>query len=110
MPSKSTAELLDRRGLVGKAQPLTACGQDAHRGRPREDEIDEIRRGVNDVLAVVEDQETDPALQRGSDRLTHRHAGLLRDAQHRGHSVRDGRRISHGRQFENTDSVRKFVS
>ena len=51
--------------LVGDPQSFAAGGQDLHRRRLREDRLDQIGGGVEHVLAVVEHQQPDPALQRG---------------------------------------------
>ena len=80
-----------------------------HRRRLREDGLDQIGGGVEHVLAVVEHQQPDPALQRGGHRLAHGLARLLGDAQHRRHRVGHRRRIGDRRQFENPDTVGKFI-
>ena len=61
------------------------------------------------VLAVVEHQQPDPALQRGGHALGHALARLLGDAQHRGHRVGHRRRIGDRGQFEQPDAVRELV-
>ena len=61
------------------------------------------------MLAVVEHQQPDPALQRGGHRLAHGLARLLGDAQHRRHRVGHRRRISDRSQFEKPDTVGKFI-
>ena len=80
-----------------------------HRRRLREDGFDQIGGGVEDVLAVVEHQQPDPALQRGGHRLAHALARLLGDAQHRRHRVGHRRRIGDRGQFEKPDTVGKFI-
>ena len=75
----------------------------------REDGFDQIGRGVAHVLAVVEHQQPDPALQRGGHRLAHALARLLGDAQHRGDRVGHRRRIGDRGQFEKPDAVGKFI-
>ena len=95
--------------LVGDPQPFAAGGQDSHRRRLRQDGFDQIGGGVEHVLAVVEHQQPDPALQRGGHRLAHGLARLLGDAQHRRHRVGHRRRIGDRRQFENPDTVGKFI-
>ena len=95
--------------LVGDPQSFAAGGHDSHRRRLREDRLDQIGGGVKHVLAVVEHQQPDPALQRGGHRLAHGLAWLLGDAQHRRHRVGHRRRIGDRRQFENPDAVGKFI-
>ena len=57
--------------LVGDPQSFAAGRQDPHRRRVRQDRLDQIGGGVEHVLAVVEHQQPDPALQRGGhDSLT----------------------------------------
>ena len=74
--------------LVGNPQAFAAGGQDPHRRGLRQDRLDQIGRGVAHVLAVVEHQQPDPALQRGRDTISHALSRLLGDAQHRGHPRR----------------------
>ena len=95
--------------LVGDPQPFAAGGQDPHRRRLRQDGLDQIGGGVEHVLAVVEHQQPDPALQRGGHTLAHGLARLLGDAQHRGHRVGHRRRIGDRGQFEQPDAVRELV-
>jgi len=42
-------------------QPFPAGGQDAHRGRPRQDHFHQPRDGIEDMFAIVEDEEPDTA-------------------------------------------------
>ena len=51
--------------LVGDSESFAAGGQDSYRRRVRQDGLDQIGGGVEHVLAVVEHQQPDPALQRG---------------------------------------------
>ena len=75
----------------------------------REDGFDQVGGSVEHVLAVVENQQPDPALQRGGHRLTHGLTRLLGDAQHRRHRIGHRRRIGDGRQFEKPNPVGKFI-
>ena len=53
-----------------------------HRCRPREDRFDHVGRGVQHVLAIVEDQQSRTAVHGSGDALGDSHARLLGDAQH----------------------------
>ena len=66
-------------------------------------------RRVEHVLAVVEHQQPDSALQRGGHRLAHALARLLGDAQHRRHRVGHRRRIGDRGQLEKPDPVGEFI-
>ena len=61
------------------------------------------------VFAVVEHQQPHPALQRGGHALGHAAAGLLGDAQHRGHRVGHRSRIGDRGQLEKPDPVGEFI-
>ena len=89
--------------LVAHPKSFAAGRENRHGGRLCEDRVNEIGGGVKHVLAVVEHQQPDPALQRSSHRLAHGLAGLLGDAQHRRHRVGHRCRISDRREFENPD-------
>ena len=80
-----------------------------HGRRLRQDGFDQIGGGVEHVLAVVEHQQPDPALQRGGHALAHALARLLGDAQHRRDRVGHRRRIGDCGQFENPDTVGEFI-
>jgi hypothetical protein len=73
--------------LVGNPKPFAAGGKDIHGLRVRKDCFYHVRRGVENMLAIVKDQQPRPAFQRGGHGLTYGLAGLLGDAQHRGHRV-----------------------
>jgi hypothetical protein len=75
----------------------------------RQDRLDQIGGGIADVLAVVEHQQPDPALQRSGHRLTHGLTRLLGDAKHRRHRVGHRRRIGDRGQFEKPNAVEKFI-
>ncbi len=62
------------------------------------------------MFAVVKHQQPHPALQGGGHALGYAPAGLLGDAQHRGHRVGHRRRIGDRSQFEKPDAVGKFVA
>ena len=64
---------------------------------------------IEDVLAVVEHQQPDSALERRGHRLRDRLARLLGDTQHRGDRIGNRGRIAHRRQFENPYPVWEFV-
>jgi hypothetical protein len=53
--------------LVGDPKSFAAGGQDSHGRRVSQDGFDQIGGGVEHVLAVVEHQQPDSALQRGRD-------------------------------------------
>ena len=89
--------------------PSRLVAKTSHGRRLREDGFDQIGGGVEHVLAVVEHQQPDPALQRGGHALAHALARLLGDAQHRRHRVGHRRRIGDRGQLENPDTVGKFV-
>ena len=72
--------------LVGDLQTLTAGGQNPHRRRVGQDGFDQVGYGVEHVLAVVEHQQPDSALQRGYG-LADALARLVGDAQHRRHRI-----------------------
>ena len=95
--------------LADQTESLTARRQDLDCGRMRDDGLDQIRRGIDDVLAVVEYQQADPALQRGRHGLAHCLAWLLRDAEHRRHRVGYRCRIDHRCQLENPNAVWEFI-
>jgi hypothetical protein len=71
--------------LVDDTQPFATGRKNPHGRRGRENRRNQVRRGIEDVLAIVEHQQPDPALQRGGHRLAHALARLLGNAQHRGH-------------------------
>ena len=73
------------------------------------DGLHQISDGVENVLAIVEHQQPDPALQRRGHRLAHGLPRLLGDAQHRGHRVGHRSGIGYRRQLEKPHPVREFV-
>ena len=75
----------------------------------RQDRLDQIRRGVAHVLAVVEHQQPDPAFQRSGHALAHGLARLLGDAQHRRDGIGYRRRISDRGEFEKPNAVVEVV-
>ena len=75
----------------------------------REDCFDQVGGGVENVLAVVEHQQPQPALQRGGHGFAHGFAWLLGDAQHRRDRVGYRRRIGDCGEFEKPDAVGKFI-
>jgi len=91
--------------LVGDPQSFAAGGQDPHRRRMREYGFDLVGGSGEHVLAVVDHQQSDPALQRSGHRLADGLAGLLGDAPHRGHRVGHRRQIGDRSQFEKPDTV-----
>ena len=95
--------------LVANAKPFTAGGKNIHGRRAREDGLDQVGSGIENMLAVVEDQQSDPALQRSGHRLADGLIRLLGDAQHRRHRVGHSRRISDGCEFENPNTVGEFI-
>jgi hypothetical protein len=95
--------------LVGDAESFAAGGHDLGRGRGRQDGLDQIGGGVQHVFAVVKHQQPHPALQGGGHALGHGLAGLLGDAQHRGHRVGHRRGIGDRGQLEKPHPVREFV-
>jgi hypothetical protein len=68
--------------LVGNPKPFAAGGKDIHGLRVRKDCFDHVRRGVENMLAVVDYQQPDSAFQRfpgrppSCHRLGHRHVPL----------------------------------
>jgi hypothetical protein len=95
--------------LVGDPQPFAAGDQDSHGRRVSQDGLNQIGSSVEDVLAVVEQQQPDPAIQRSGDRLTHALSRLLIYAQHSRHRIGHRRGISHSGQFEKPDAVGEFI-
>ncbi len=95
--------------LVGDPQSFAAGRQHPHRRRVRQNRLDQIRRSVTHVLAVVEHQQPDPALQRGGHTVSQALARLLGDAQHRGHRIGHRRRIGDRGQLEQPDTVRELI-
>ena len=75
----------------------------------REDGLDQIARGVAHVLAIVDDQQADSAVERRGHRLAHALAGLLGDAQDCGHRVGNRCRVADRSEFEKPDTVREFI-
>ncbi len=86
--------------LVARIVTVAECG---------EDRLDQIGGSVEHVLAVVEHQQPDSALQRGGHRLGHALARLLGDAQHRRDRVGHRRGIGDRGQLEKPDTIRKFI-
>jgi hypothetical protein len=75
----------------------------------RADGFDQVGGRVENVLAVIEHQQPDPALQRTSHRLAHALAWLLGDTQHRRHRIGHRRRIGDRGQFEKPDAIGELV-
>ena len=75
----------------------------------REDGLDEIGCGIEHVLAVVDHQQPDPALQRDGHRLADGFACLLGDAQHRRQRIRHRCGFGDRGQFEKPSTVWKFI-
>ena len=95
--------------LVGDPQSFAAGRQHPHRRRVRQDRLDQIRRSVTHVLAVVEHQQPHPAFQCGGHTVSHALPRLLGDAQHRRGRVGHRRRIGDRGQLEQPDAVRELV-
>ena len=75
----------------------------------RENGLHQVGDSVQKVLAIVEHQQPDPALQRLGHRLGHGLPRLLGDAQHRGHRVGHRSGIGYRSQLEKPHPVREFV-
>ena len=82
-PARAPAKPARRR----RRSPSRLVAKDMHGRGMRKDGLDQVGGGVKNVLAIVEHQQPRPAFQRGGHRLTYGLAGLLGDAQHRGHRV-----------------------
>jgi hypothetical protein len=95
--------------LAGGAQQLAARGQDAHVRRRLEDRVRELRRGLDHVLAVVEDQQGTVPLQVRADALQQRPARLLAHAERLRRLADDEPGVADRREVEEPDAVGKFV-
>ena len=109
MPAPTSSEGTGHSCSSATPSPSRLVARNLHGRRVREDGLDQIGGGVEHVLAVVEHQQPDPALQRGGHALAHALAGLLGDAQHRRHRVGHRRRIGDRGQLEKPDPVREFI-
>ena len=96
--------------LVWDSESLAAGGEDSYSRRLRKYRFDQVGGGGENVLAIVDHQQPDPALQRGGHRLTYGLTRLLGDAQHRRHRIGHRRRISHRCQLEKPNAVGKLIS
>jgi hypothetical protein len=95
--------------FVGDLKPFAAGGHDPHRRGLRQDRLDQIGRGVAHMLAIIEHQQPDSPLQRGSHTVGQALSRLLDDAQRRRHRIGHRRRIGHRGQFEKPDPVGELV-
>ena len=68
--------------LARHAQRLATRRQDAHLRRGAQDRVGQVGRRLDQVLAVVEDQQRAARLEYGAKRLHQRPAGFLAHAQH----------------------------
>ena len=94
---------------MGDAESFATGGHNLDRCRGREDCLDQIGGGIQHVFAVVEHQQPHPALQGGGHALGHAEAGLLGDAQHRGHRVGHRSGIVDRGQLEKPHPVGKLI-
>jgi hypothetical protein len=74
-----------------------------------EDCLDQVSRGVENVLAVVEHQQPRAALQSGRHTVSHTHARLLGDPEHRGHRLGHRARIADRGQFDHPHPIGEGV-
>ena len=90
-------------GLAGDAEGLAAGGQQAHPGALLEDGVHEPGAGLDDVLAVVQEEERVALLEQGDERRLRGLAGAL-PRPHRGQrGARDERRVGGGREGREVD-------
>ena len=80
--------------FVGRPQTLTAGRQNPHRRRHGEDRLDHLGGGIEDVLAVVEHQQSRSALQSGRHTSRHGHPLLLGDSEDGGHGFGHRSRVA----------------
>ncbi len=96
--------------LVRDSKAFPTGRQDLHRAGARQDRLDELRRRIEDVLAVVEYEQSNSVFECDGNRLRQCHARLLSDTQHRRHSVGNGGGIRHSRKFEKPYAVWELVT
>ena len=109
MPAPTSSDGTGHSCSSATPSPSRLVATTRHGRRLREDGLDQIGGGIQHVLTVVEHQQPDPALQRGSHRLAHALPGLLGDAQHRRHRVGHRRRIGDCGQLEKPHPIGKLI-
>ena len=95
--------------LAGHVQRLAAGREQAHVRRRAQDGVRQFGRGLDQVLAVVEDDQHAPRLQVRADRLQQRAVGLRLHAHHLCRLGDHVRVVAQRRQVEEPDAVRKLV-
>lgn len=93
----------------GDAESFAAGRADPDRRRAREDGVDQVRRSVEQMFAVVEHQQPGPVLLCSSDTLGQRLSRQLGDVECRGNRV--GHRVGIGDrgELENPDTSCEFT-
>ena len=90
-------------------QPLAAASDERHCCRAGQDRLDHLGGGIEDVLAVVEDDQEPAADERLGDAVRHAEAGLGGDAQRGRDRIGHGRGIADRSQLHQPDPVRELV-
>ncbi len=93
--------------LARDLQPLAAGGEDAQGGAGGEQVVGEGGAGVDQVLAVVEDEERGPGGEEGGQGRQHRAARSFPQAEGGGHGDRDARGIGDRREFDKPEALRE---
>ena len=92
-------------GLRGRAERLTARGDDAHAGTGAQQRLGHVRGRFDHVLAVVEHDEHPPTGERLRHPLTRAHAAAGREPERTGNCVWNELRIGQRCQLGQPDAV-----
>ena len=97
------------RRFATDVQRHAARGHDFDTGTGLENPVDQIRAGLDQMLAVVLNQKQPPVLGKRVQRLFHRSTRFLPDAEHRCHGLRHDQCIGNRSQLDEPDPIGEVI-